>query len=99
MPRRQRSPLLSRPKPPRPERRPPKGARHGLKTVIRGRRLKSHSGAKKRFFRTASGKLAYRKCGRSHIMVHKGAKRLRTLRKTGYVTETLMEQMNHLLPY
>ena len=52
-----------------------------------------------RFFRTATGKLAYRKCGRSHIMVHKGAKRLRSLRKTGYVTDTLMEQMNHLLPY
>ena len=62
-------------------------------------KLKSHSGAKKRFFRTASGKLAYRKSGRSHIMVHKSPKRLRGLRKTGYVTETLMEQMNRLLPY
>lgn len=62
-------------------------------------KLKSHSGAKKRFFRTASGKLAYRKSGRSHIMVHKNAKRLRSLRETGYVTDTLMEQMNRLLPY
>ncbi|MCR5347370.1 MAG: 50S ribosomal protein L35 [Fretibacterium sp.] len=62
-------------------------------------KLKSHSGAKKRFFRTATGKLAYRKCNRSHKMVHKGAKRLRSLRDTGYVTDTLMEQMNHLLPY
>lgn len=62
-------------------------------------KLKSHSGAKKRFFRTGTGKLAYRKCGRSHIMVHKGAKRLRRLRKTGYATDTLMEQMNRLLPY
>ena len=62
-------------------------------------KLKSHSGAKKRFFRTASGKLAYRKSGRSHIMVHKSPRRLRGLRKTGYVTETLMEQMNRLLPY
>lgn len=62
-------------------------------------KLKTHSGAKKRFFKTASGKLAYRKCGRSHIMVHKGARRLRNLRQTGYVTETLTEQMRHLLPY
>ena len=62
-------------------------------------KLKSHSGAKKRFFRTASGKLAYRKSGRAHIMVHKSPKRSRTLRKTGYVTDTLMEQMNRLLPY
>lgn len=62
-------------------------------------KLKSHSGAKKRFTHTASGKLGYRKAGRSHIMVHKGAKRLRRLRRTGYVSETLMEQMKHLLPY
>ncbi|MBQ8692262.1 MAG: 50S ribosomal protein L35 [Synergistaceae bacterium] len=62
-------------------------------------KLKSHSGAKKRFFRTGTGKLAYRKSGRSHIMVHKNSKRLRSLRQTGYVTDTLMEQMNHLLPY
>ena len=27
-------------------------------------KLKSHSGAKKRFFKTASGKFAYRKCSR-----------------------------------
>ena len=46
-------------------------------------KLKSHSGAKKRFFRTATGKLAYRKSGRSHIMVHKEAKRMHTLRMSG----------------
>lgn len=62
-------------------------------------KMKSHSGAKKRFSRTASGKLSYRKCGRSHILVHKSAKRSRTLRKTGYVTDTLMAQMDRLLPY
>ena len=62
-------------------------------------KLKSHSGAKKRFTRTASGKFAYRKVGRSHIMVHKSSKRLRRLRQTGYVTDTLMDQMNRLLPY
>ena len=62
-------------------------------------KLKSHSGAKKRFFKTAKGKFAYRKSSRSHIMVHKGARRLRRLRQTGYVTETLTEQVRHLLPY
>ncbi len=62
-------------------------------------KLKSHSGAKKRFSRTASGKLSYRKVGRSHIMVHKRPKRLRSLRKTGYVSDTLMDQMNRMLPY
>ena len=39
-------------------------------------KLKSHSGAKKRFSRTATGKLSYRKVGRRHIMVHKGPKRI-----------------------
>ena len=62
-------------------------------------KLKTHSGAKKRFSRTASGKLAYRKVGRSHIMEHKSAKRTRRMRETGYVSPTLMEQMNRLLPY
>ncbi|MDR2527685.1 MAG: 50S ribosomal protein L35 [Synergistaceae bacterium] len=62
-------------------------------------KLKTHSGAKKRFSRTASGKLAYRKVGRSHIMEHKSAKRTRKMRKTGYVSPTLMEQMNRMLPY
>ena len=62
-------------------------------------KLKTHSGAKKRFSRTASGKLAYRKVGRSHIMEHKSAKRTRRMREPGYVSPTLMEQMNRLLPY
>ena len=62
-------------------------------------KLKTHSGAKKRFSRTASGKLAYRQVGRSHIMEHKSAKRTRRMRETGYVSPTLMEQMNRLLPY
>ena len=62
-------------------------------------KLKSHSGAKKRFFKTASGKFAYRKCSRSHILEYKSPKRLRGLRQTGYVDETLQDQMKHLLPY
>ncbi|MDR1048842.1 MAG: 50S ribosomal protein L35 [Synergistaceae bacterium] len=62
-------------------------------------KLKSHSGAKKRFSSTASGKFAYRKVGRSHIMEHKSAKRTRRMRQTGYVSATLMDQMKRLLPY
>ncbi|MDR1741733.1 MAG: 50S ribosomal protein L35 [Synergistaceae bacterium] len=62
-------------------------------------KLKSHSGAKKRFSRTANGKLSYRKVGRSHILVHKSAKRSRRMRETGYVSPTLMKQMNRMLPY
>ncbi|GHS91433.1 50S ribosomal protein L35 [Synergistales bacterium] len=62
-------------------------------------KLKSHSGAKKRFSYTATGRLAYRKVGRRHIMVGKGAKRERRMRQTGYVSPTLMEQLKRMLPY
>lgn len=62
-------------------------------------KMKTHSGAKKRFSYTASGKLSYRKVGRSHIMEHKSAKRTRRMRSTGYVSPTLMDQMTRLLPY
>jgi large subunit ribosomal protein L35 len=62
-------------------------------------KLKSHSGAKKRFSYTAGGKLAYRKVGRNHIMEHKSSKRTRRMRKKGYVSPTLMNQMKKMLPY
>ena len=62
-------------------------------------KLKSHSGAKKRFSYTASGKLSYRKVGRAHIMVKKSSKRTRRMRKTGYVSPTLMNQITRMLPY
>jgi len=62
-------------------------------------KMKSHSGAKKRFSYTASGKLSYRKVGRSHIMEKKSSKRTRRMRKTGYVSPTLMDQMKRMLPY
>ena len=62
-------------------------------------KLKSHSGAKKRFSYTASGKLAYRKAGRNHILEHKNSKRSRRMRKTGYVSPTLMNQIKKMLPY
>ena len=62
-------------------------------------KLKSHSGAKKRFSYTAGGKLAYRKVGRNHIMEHKSPKRTRRMRKTGYVSPTLTNQIKRMLPY
>ena len=62
-------------------------------------KLKSHSGAKKRFSYTASGKLAYRKIGRAHIMEHKSPKRTRRMRKKGYVSPTLTNQIKKMLPY
>jgi large subunit ribosomal protein L35 len=62
-------------------------------------KLKSHSGAKKRFSFTGTGKLSYRKAGRGHLLTCKNPSRLRKLRKTGYVDDTQMEYMRKLLPY
>lgn len=62
-------------------------------------KMKSHSGAKKRFSATGSGKLSYRKAGRGHLLTHKSPSRLRKLRKSGYVDEVHMKDMKKLLPY
>ena len=62
-------------------------------------KMKSHSGAKKRFSYTATGKLSYRKAGRNHILEHKSSKRSRRMRKLGYVSPTLAGQIKKMLPY
>jgi large subunit ribosomal protein L35 len=43
-------------------------------------KLKSHSGAKKRFRKTKSGKWLHRKAGLRHLLTGMSAKRGRTLR-------------------
>lgn len=62
-------------------------------------KLKSHSGAKKRFSFTGSGKVSYKKNGRGHLLRKKNSSRLRRLREKGYLTDTLTERMKKLLPY
>jgi large subunit ribosomal protein L35 len=62
-------------------------------------KLKSHSGAKKRFSFTGSGKASYKKNGRGHLLRKKKAARLRRLRDKGYLTDKLTETMKKLLPY
>lgn len=49
---------------------------------------KTHSGAKKRFTLTGSGKIKRAKMNRRHILTKKSSKRLRGLRKTAYVSST-----------
>ena len=45
-------------------------------------KMKSHSGAKKRFRTTASGKVKRAQQGKNHILTKKSSKRKRNLRKT-----------------
>jgi len=62
-------------------------------------KLKSHSGAKKRFSFTGAGKVSYKKNGRGHLLRKKNSSRLRRLRAKGYLTDTLTDRMKKLLPY
>jgi len=56
-------------------------------------KMKSTSGAKKRFKKTASGQFKRRKAYRSHILSTKSRKRKRHLRKPTLVSETESKKM------
>jgi large subunit ribosomal protein L35 len=60
-------------------------------------KMKSTSGAKKRFKKTASGQFKRRKAFRSHILSTKSRKRKRHLRKPGLVSETERRKMIQLI--
>jgi large subunit ribosomal protein L35 len=62
-------------------------------------KMKTHSGAKKRFARTASGKFKMRHTFRRHLLTKRSQKRTRQLRKTGYVNDAHHHQIAVLLPY
>jgi large subunit ribosomal protein L35 len=59
--------------------------------------MKSTSGAKKRFKKTASGKFKRHKAFRSHILSTKSRKRKRQLRKPTLVSETERRKMVQLI--
>jgi large subunit ribosomal protein L35 len=62
-------------------------------------KMKSHSGAKKRFKRTASGKFKYQKVFKRHRLSRRTTKRKRHLRRPGYVVAAHHHQIQALLPY
>lgn len=62
-------------------------------------KLKSHSGAKKRFKRTAGGWWTHKKAGLMHLMTPMPAKRGRRLRKPGKLNRTEGEIIRKYLPY
>lgn len=62
-------------------------------------KMKTHSGTKKRFSLTGSGKVSYQKSGRRHILECKNAKHKRTLRKQGIITPAFEARLKKLLPY
>ena len=66
---------------------------------MKNRKMKTHSGAKKRFTRTGSGKLVRRKAGKRHILTSKSQDRKRRLSGTVLVDKTKIQALNRLLPY
>ena len=62
-------------------------------------KLKTHSGAKKRFNLTKSGKVKRAHAFKSHILTKKSTKRKRNLRKSTIIDPTNAGNMKKILPY
>lgn len=62
-------------------------------------KLKTHSGAKKRFKLTKNGKVKRAHAFKSHILNKKSTKRKRGLRKAGYADKTNVAAIKKLIPY
>ncbi|MGN0592495.1 MAG: 50S ribosomal protein L35 [Ruminococcus sp.] len=62
-------------------------------------KTKTHSGAKKRFKLTGSGKLKYQKTNKRHRLTQKDTKRKRIARTAGVADTTNAPALKKLLPY
>ena len=62
-------------------------------------KLKTHSGAKKRFNLTKSGKVKYAHAYKSHILTKKDTKRKRGLRAGAYADKTNEPAIKRMIPY
>lgn len=62
-------------------------------------KIKTHSGAKKRFKLTKNGKVIRAHANKSHILNKKTTKRKRSLRKTTVADKTNTAQIKRLIPY
>lgn len=62
-------------------------------------KFKTHSGAKKRFKLTKTGKVKRAHAFKSHILTKKTTKRTRNLRKNGYADVTVAATVREMIPY
>ena len=62
-------------------------------------KLKTHSGAKKRFNLTKSGKVKRARAYKSHILTKKDTKRTRRLRTNAYADATNVATVKKMIPY
>ena len=61
-------------------------------------KVKNHSGASKRFSKTASGRYKRKQSHRSHILTKKSTKRKRQLRAPAMVHSSDTKAINRMLP-
>ena len=62
-------------------------------------KVKTHSGAKKRFKRTASGKFKFAHIYKRHLMTNRSKKRRRQARNATFVSDAQHHQIEKLLPH
>ena len=62
-------------------------------------KIKTHSGAKKRFKLSKNGKVIRAHANKTHILNKKTRKRKRVLRQTAVTDRTYTAQMKRLIPY
>ncbi len=62
-------------------------------------KLKTNRSAAKRFRFTKSGKIKKRRARRGHLLRKKGARRMRQLKQSGYVSSVDEARIKKLLPY
>jgi large subunit ribosomal protein L35 len=62
-------------------------------------KMKTHSGAKKRFKVTGTGKVKYKKPGQRHLMIGDSGNQNRKSRKAVLVVDSDMKTMKKIMPY
>ena len=60
-------------------------------------KMKTHSGAKKRFKVTGSGQLKHKRAGKGHLNEHKSSRRTRRLSVDGVLEGTDAKKMKRLM--
>jgi large subunit ribosomal protein L35 len=61
-------------------------------------KIKTHSGAKKRFKKTGTGKIKFKRSGARHLLANKSEKRVRKLKQNAYIDAGMEKKVNRLLP-
>ena len=62
-------------------------------------KIRSHSGAKKRFFKTGTGKFKHQRAGRRHLLAPQSGEGKQFMRTKGFLNKTEEKIMARFLPY